>query len=126
MPGCRGHKLDPRSAESKAKILIMFKVICTNHDSLPGIYSEPWTKNDPQIGQEYEVEKEYVDDDGRGGEMLWYDIVGFDDYSYGSAHFSRISDIDEVAILEQRRRDYAERMDRVWKGIEREINKMPA
>lgn len=40
--------------------------------------------------------------------------------------FAQCSGPDEKDLAQERERDFSERMDKVRKGIEREINKMPA
>lgn len=79
----------------------MMKVICTNHDDLPGIASLPWEPDDPQIGEEYEVEDERTGLDHRGREFEAYKIKGFDRFVYSCHNFSTLNGPDEQDLHEQ-------------------------
>lgn len=117
----------------------MMKVICTNHDELPGIAGATWDSSDPQIGEEYEA-CECVGLDHRGNEFLAYEIKGFDKFYYARANFSPLDGPDETELhlrhIEKLTAEYVAKYGeppivkldpvafaRIWGNIVKEIEK---
>jgi hypothetical protein len=74
------------------------EVLCVNHE-LFDPEERPYGPHDPQIGSPYKVENSFTINT-RKGDMIYYELVGFDYSIYNQKNFSPLnSNLDETTLV---------------------------
>lgn len=77
------------------------KVVCISTDDI-GETGVAWDLNDPQIGEECEIEFETHGYNRRGMRIPCYKLVSYDRFCYDQRNFAISSNIDEKELLNER------------------------